>query len=117
MSHPHSPSARLIDVEICWVDDGSGSSQRLCRESLRLLEGATVAAALEALVRTDLAARLADGSLTVAVFGEHATTDTCLQAGDRVELLASLSADPKLSRARRAEVQRQRRGDARWQRR
>lgn len=39
----------------------------------------------------------------IAVFGQAATTDTALHAGDRIELLRRLELDPKQARRLRAE--------------
>mgnify|MGYP003348845605 CR=1 FL=1 len=72
---------------------------------------------LQSLGRADLTEALAQGTLVAAVFGEHAIPDSTLHPGDRIELLSGIQVDAKVSRARRAEVQRARRGDARWQRR
>lgn len=116
MAQPDSMRpAGMIDVEVCWVEPSA--KPQLVRRSLTVAESATVGAVLHGLDRPDLLQALADGVLTVAVFGEHASPATVVHPGDRIELLAGLVADAKQSRARRAEVQRSRQGDARWQRR
>lgn len=102
----------MLAVEICWIE-----RERVERQRQVVQRDATVADALERIGRADLLTDLREGRLTVAIFGEHARADTRLHDGDRIELLAGITADPKVSRARRAEVQRQRQGDARWQRR
>jgi putative ubiquitin-RnfH superfamily antitoxin RatB of RatAB toxin-antitoxin module len=107
----------LTEVEVCWVEEPPGAAPQLCRHMIRLAAEATVLSAVEALGRADLTDRLSTGTLAAAIFGEHATLHTRLHPGDRIELVSGLRADPKLSRARRAEVQRARRGDVRWQRR
>jgi putative ubiquitin-RnfH superfamily antitoxin RatB of RatAB toxin-antitoxin module len=109
--------AGAIEVEVCWVEEASGVHPQVCRHTVLLAADATVLLAVKALGRSDLTDQLARGALAAAVFGEHATLHTRLHPGDRIELLSGLQADPKLSRARRAEVQRARRGDVRWQRR
>lgn len=68
---------------------------------VELGEGASVADALEASgIVTRL--RLFEAALTYAVYGEPAKRDTPLRAGDRVELLRPLIADPKAARRKRA---------------
>lgn len=111
------PPTDTIEVELCWVEEGGSTAPRVCVERLQLPVRATVADALSASNRAALSIRLANGLLAAAVFGEAVTLESRLHPGDRIELLARLVVDPKHSRARRAEVQRQRRGDVRWQRR
>lgn len=111
-----SPPA-MIKVEVCWLAGEAAGPAVLCCERLSLPLGASVSDALAALDRPDLRAQLDAGELSVAIYGETASPQSSLHAGDRIELLAPLVADPKQSRARRAEVQRRRQGDARWQRR
>jgi putative ubiquitin-RnfH superfamily antitoxin RatB of RatAB toxin-antitoxin module len=117
MSSPAVSRAATIEVELCWVAEGGAKAPQVCIERLRLPARATVADALSASNRPELSIRLANGLLAAAVFGEAVTRESPLHPGDRIELLAPLVVDPKHSRARRAEVQRHRRGDARWQRR
>lgn len=64
--------------------------------SVDLPEGATVADAVEA------AGLHPADYVGVAVYGEAATGDQVLKNGDRVELLRSLTIDPKEARRRRA---------------
>ena len=111
-----SPPA-VIEVEVRWLADASAGPAVVCCERLSLPDGARVSDALNTLGRADLTERVSAGMLTVAIYGEAASLQSSLHAGDRVELLAPLEADPKQSRARRDEVQRRRQGDARWQRR
>lgn len=61
-------------------------------------DGARVADALEA-----AGWRLAAEFTGLAVFGQAATTQTPLHAGDRIELLRRLQLDPKQARRLRAE--------------
>lgn len=117
MSSEIVPPRESIEVEICWVADRASGGPHVRCERLKLPVQATVADVLSAANRPELGIGLANGSLSAAVFGESVTLQSPLHMGDRVEFLAPLVADPKHSRARRAEVQRQRRGDVRWQRR
>ena len=117
MSSEFVPSQASIEVEVCWVADRAPGVPQVRRERVKLPADATVADALSATNRPELGIGLANGSLSAAIFGEAVTLQSPLHGGDRIELLAPLVADPKHSRARRAEVQRQRRGDVRWQRR
>ena len=68
---------------------------------LDLPEAATVA---DAVLASGLVDRfgLVDAALGVAIFGQTARRATPLRAGDRVELLRPLAADPKDARRRRA---------------
>jgi len=117
MSSEIVPPQESIEIDVCWVADPTHGAPQVRCERLKLPVQATVADALSAVNRPELGIGLANGSLSAAVFGEAVTLQSPLYMGDRVELLARLEADPKHSRARRAEVQRQRRGDVRWQRR
>ncbi|MFM7570572.1 MAG: RnfH family protein [Betaproteobacteria bacterium] len=109
--------SQTMRIEIVWIELDADGRSGAASHRVELPTGATVSAALSALARIDLADHLAAGMLSVAIFGEHATPNSVLHDGDRIELLGPLLADPKASRARRAEVQRRRRGDVRWQRR
>ena len=68
---------------------------------LDLPESATAADAVAASGLIDRFG-LIDAALGVAIFGQAAKRTTPLQAGDRVELLRPLRADPKDARRRRA---------------
>jgi len=107
----------MIEVEIRWLTGEAEGPAVICCERLSLPHGARVSDALDALGRSDLRSQLEAGTLSAAIYGEAASLQSPLHAGDRIEILAPLVADPKQSRARRAEVQRRRQGDARWQRR
>lgn len=100
----------------CQEDSGPGR-ERVRAWELTLAQGATIRHALLELPEVELLAEVLSGRLKVAVFGEHRSPDEVLFDGDRIELLGPLIVDPKESRARRASVQRRRRGDKRWQRR
>ena len=62
-----------------------------------LPEGATVAEAIAAAGLTP------GGHVGVAIYGDIATADQRLRDGDRVELLRTLTIDPKDARRRRAD--------------
>lgn len=66
--------------------------------AVEVTDGATVGDALEA-----AGWRLEAEFTGLAVFGQAATTDTLLHAGDRIELLRRLELDPKQARRLRAE--------------
>ena len=69
---------------------------------VRLVEGATVAEAIE---RSGIAARLPGADIaaaTVGIFGKRVRRDATLCDGDRVEVYRRLIADPKAARRRRA---------------
>ena len=69
---------------------------------VRLVEGATVAEAIE---RSGIAARLPGADIAgapVGIFGKRVRRDTMLGDGDRIELYRRLIADPKARRRRRS---------------
>ncbi len=66
--------------------------------TVKLADGASVGDALES------AGWRVDGEFAgVAVFGQTVSTQTLLQAGDRIELLRRLELDPKQARLKRAD--------------
>ena len=86
-----------IEVEIVRAEPGHCESLRL-----RLPPGSCVADALRRAGELGFApVALADGSC-LGVFGRTATMATPLHAGDRLELLRPLLADPKQRRRERA---------------
>jgi len=69
---------------------------------VRLVEGATVAEAIE---RSGIAARLPGADIAgapVGIFGKRVRRDTMLGDGDRIELYRRLIADPKARRRGRS---------------
>jgi putative ubiquitin-RnfH superfamily antitoxin RatB of RatAB toxin-antitoxin module len=112
-----------LAIELVWVRrssgdaTGGGMNGSVERRFAHCPEGTTLAEAVESHVPPQQRRALAEGRLTVAIFGERRARETRLQNGDRIELLEPLLADPKQSRARRAQVQRSRKGDARWEKR
>lgn len=69
---------------------------------LRLPQGASVADALARAQAQGFAPAVQADPGRVAVFGQLATPATRLRAGDRIELLRPLQADPKERRRERA---------------
>ena len=103
-----------IPVEVVWVEaDGS-----IGRFAFGLPAGSRVAdafAALSADVRgAGLLERLARGELQAAIFGERCEPGDALAAGDRIELVAGLSIDPKVARRRRVEKRRALEPRSKW---
>jgi len=95
-----------IEVELVWVE----ADQAIGRRVFELPQGSRVADALTAL-RADkgsaaVVERLARGELQTAIHGERCESGALLHAGDRIELLAGLSVDPKVARRRRVEKRR-----------
>jgi putative ubiquitin-RnfH superfamily antitoxin RatB of RatAB toxin-antitoxin module len=80
-----------VEVLMAWPG-------RFASVQVDLPDGSQVADALDAADMGHV-----DGVVGYAVFGAVATATTVLQAGDRVELLRPLQADPKDARRRRAE--------------
>ncbi|RPH67602.1 MAG: RnfH family protein [Burkholderiales bacterium] len=95
-----------ITVEIVWVErDG-----KVAGREIELPAGSRIDDALVALKASGpgdaLIEALAGGALVTAVYGERCRGADLLHAGDRIELLADLSVDPKLARRRRVETRR-----------
>jgi len=101
-----SDAPASIEVELVWVE----ADRTIGRRVFELPQGSRVADALTALRADEEAAavseRLARGELQTAIYGEHCEPGAMLHAGDRIELLAGLSVDPKVARRRRAEKRR-----------
>jgi putative ubiquitin-RnfH superfamily antitoxin RatB of RatAB toxin-antitoxin module len=103
-----------IPVEVVWVEaDGS-----IGRCVIGLPAGSCVADAL-ATLRADprgagLLERLARGELQAAIFGERCEPGAQLAAGDRIELVAGLSVDPKVARRRRVQKRRALEPRSKW---
>ena len=79
-----------VEVVLAWPD-------RYLRRELELLEGCSVAEAVDA-----VALDVAGEAVATAVHGVLAKPTQRLYDGDRVELLRPLLADPKENRRRRA---------------
>ena len=89
----------MTDIEVELVRALPHSCQSL---RLRLAEGSRVGDALRLAAEAGFApAREADPEC-LAVFGRSASLATRLHAGDRIELLRALVADPKQRRRERA---------------
>lgn len=82
--------------------------QRVWRVPLRLPEGSTAGAAIEA---SGLSAQLPPGTLDmerIGVFAVPVSPETPLRDGDRVEIYRPLQCDPKDVRRARADARRMR---------
>ena len=86
-----------IEVELVYALPAACQSLRLA-----LPEGSTVADALRRAVDAGFAPALAATAGGLAVFGRAAGPGTRLHAGDRIEILRPLLADPKQRRRERA---------------
>lgn len=87
-----------VEVIVAWP-------RRHVSRRVSLPDGATVG---DAVAAAGLEASILSGVTAFAVHGERVEAGAVLGAGDRVELLRDLQADPKVARRRRAERQRQR---------
>lgn len=110
-------SCELVRIEVVWVAEqhiagrsgafalpasaGAGACAPLQRRWLALAAGTEAPALAHEPALADLAARLHDGTLTMAIYGRAVRENTPLREGDRVELLGPISADPKLARRQR----------------
>jgi uncharacterized protein len=109
---PPAPEQDLpgrLRVEVCRV-----VAADVTLVTVVLPAGATVA---DAVAASGLAPAGGPVAFGMAVQGRRVDAARVLQAGDRVDLLAPLVADPKLARQRRADKRRRESGDARWSRR
>ena len=86
-----------IDIELVHALPDACESLRL-----RLPEGSSVGDALRKAGEQGFAPAVQADPSCLAVFGRSATTSTRLHAGDRIELLRPLLADPKQRRRERA---------------
>lgn len=59
-------------------------------------------------------ARLEQGGIGIAVFGRRGRNEQLLRAGDRIELLGPITADPKSNRLKRVRADRHERGRDKW---
>ena len=86
-----------IEVELVRALPAQVESLRL-----RLPEGSTVAEALERARQLQFAPAREAAAEALAIFGRPAGPSTRLHAGDRIEILRPLLADPKQRRRERA---------------
>lgn len=87
------PNAPAMAVQVVYA---LPAEQFIC--DLQVPEGTTVGQAVALSGLQQRFAALAQGPLDCAVFGVLAAPEQPLQAGDRVEILRPLLADPKVSR-------------------
>ncbi|MEN9762257.1 MAG: RnfH family Ubiquitin [Pseudomonadota bacterium] len=114
VSDAEAPTER-VSVEVCWALSADATACMTVRCQLVCLKTpASVGDAVAALKDPDLVEALLKGRLRAAVFGQACGAERLLEAGDRIELLGPVLADPKEARVRRAQVQRARKGDRRW---
>lgn len=97
-----------MQIEVVLVESGEP-----VRRFVTLPAGATVADAISASGVLQQRLQGLEG-LAIAVFGRHEGLTCPLEAGDRIELLAPLTVDPKVARQRRAEHRRRESGELRW---
>jgi len=90
-----------IEVELVRALPDASESLRV-----RLPEGSNVEAALQRAREMGFAPALEADANCLAIFGRAATPGTRLHAGDRIELLRPLIADPKQRRRERAGLKR-----------
>ena len=86
-----------IEVELVWALPQGAQSLRL-----RLPEGSTVGQALERARELQFVPAQQASAEALAIFGRSAALATRLRAGDRIEILRPLLADPKQRRRERA---------------
>jgi putative ubiquitin-RnfH superfamily antitoxin RatB of RatAB toxin-antitoxin module len=95
----------LIDITVCW----SLQARQIHEQSVRLPEGATLEAAVDACMAL---CQSSDPVLTAAdlgklkfmqpgIWGRKAEWTSALRSGDRVELYRPLMVDPKVARRQR----------------
>ncbi len=103
----HKPALDMT-VTVCYAAAGGSVIQK----KIVLQRGATV---LQALVQAGYD-QLDWSRHGLGVYGKRKTPDSLLHDGDRVEIYAPLSVDPKVARQRRVDKQRRDKPD-RWSRR
>ena len=89
----------MTDIEVELVRALPGASDSLF---LRLPAGSSVAEALQRAAALGFEPAIEADASCLAVFGRAATPATRLHAGDRIEILRPLLADPKQRRRERA---------------
>lgn len=121
--------SETIQVRIVWVDDACPEASQepdgsvIRQHTVAVPAGATIAQALAALAASapadaaGLRTRVADGRLSVAIFGRPSAETTVLHDEDRIELVGPLWTDPKQARQHRVQQQRGSGRDDRWRRR
>jgi putative ubiquitin-RnfH superfamily antitoxin RatB of RatAB toxin-antitoxin module len=88
----------MLQIEVIYA-----TPERTARYVVELPEGATVRSAIE---RSGVLVAHPEIDLVrggAGIFGRRVTLDQALRAGDRVEILRPLGADPRAVRRRRAE--------------
>jgi putative ubiquitin-RnfH superfamily antitoxin RatB of RatAB toxin-antitoxin module len=108
MPESTSHTVANIAVTVCYAASDSRPEQK----KIILKAGAKV---LDALVQAGYA-QLDWSRHGLGVYGKRKTPDSLLHDGDRVEIYAPLTVDPKLARQRRVDKQRREKPD-RWIRR
>jgi putative ubiquitin-RnfH superfamily antitoxin RatB of RatAB toxin-antitoxin module len=103
----HEPALE-ITVTVCYAVSGDSIQQK----KIVLKRGATVR---QALVKAGYE-QLDGANHGLGVYGKRKTPDCLLHDGDRVEIYAPLSVDPKVARQRRVDKQRKDKPN-RWSRR
>lgn len=91
-----APPRPLINVEVVFA---SPELQQL--QAVRIAEGSTAEAAIDAAGMNDLWQSASGAPLPLARFGRLISADQLLGEGDRVEILRPLLADPKDQRHQR----------------
>jgi uncharacterized protein len=93
--------ADAIDVEVAYAEPQRQFLRRVSVAAGSTVADAIAASGLEREFGIDVSA------LAVGIWSKPVARDTCLAAGDRVELYRPLTADPKDARRRRANRPRQ----------
>ena len=97
----------MIYIEVAYATPDRQSLLRLS-----VLEGSTVAEAIEQSAIRDEFPELKMEIKAVGIFSRKVPLDHVLRAGDRIEIYRPLIADPKEMRRQRAKAQERRRGKA-----
>ena len=97
----------MIYIEVAYATPDRQSLLRLS-----VLEGSTVAEAIEQSAIRDEFPELKMEIKAVGIFSRKVPLDHVLRAGDRIEIYRPLIVDPKEMRRQRAKAQERRRGKA-----
>lgn len=100
-------SSDAISRSAYAVTEADSRQPALVTAERQVRAGSDVEQAFEAHLSEPALRRLASGEISAAIFGRRARSNQPLYAGDRIELLGPISADPKGARRERVQHERQ----------
>jgi putative ubiquitin-RnfH superfamily antitoxin RatB of RatAB toxin-antitoxin module len=106
---PRSEGGASVGQARDAADAAAGSGPMLLRQQHRVAAGTTIRQLLLETELAEIASRVDDGALGLAVYGKRAWLDDILVDGSRVEVVAPIEADAKAARVARVAADRDRR--------